>query len=397
MLVLSAPCHGFGDAVFAMKFTRYLRAWYPSAHVTIATAQPDLFASLGEPRGSLAVLGAGKGQCRRFRRMRAPPRLPQQDLIFVAPLTVDFEIDLGDVRALLPYASAQNTYFLSEYNDTLRKGFDFDTGVGGARVGLLLTKAAGSRPPRSLLPHAYALAYVADTDDAERCVRGFVELVAAKYGPKNGKLDVVVTPWLGRKPRTLRKLAASLAPAATRRFARVDAVDARGRRVTASRRAGAKNRNTTVLTLRGDVLPVKHADMQGIIRFSLPDILVTGDQSLTDAVSCCREKIIWYQVAPWKESFARELAHELPNRYLLSKRTSCGTLRAMHMNADTRRIARNWDFRRLARPAVDAAVRAAAERKRDPRLAELEDLVATARTLRQARRRLARELEALPA
>ena len=40
--------------------------------------------------------------------------------------------------------------------------------------------------------------------------------------------------------------------------------------------------------------------MLGLYKFSLNDILVTGDQSITDVLTCCKDKHIWYQITDWK-------------------------------------------------------------------------------------------------
>ena len=52
-----------------------------------------------------------------------------------------------------------------------------------------------------------------------------------------------------------------------------------------------------------------------LMKNSIKDILVTGDQSLTDIISCCRGKQVWYQIAPWKHGLARNLEKHLPNKY----------------------------------------------------------------------------------
>ena len=62
---------------------------------------------------------------------------------------------------------------------------------------------------------------------------------------------------------------------------------------------------------------------------SIPDILVTGDQSITDVFSCCKRKKVWYQIAPWKHDFANGLAEKLPNQYYHTFQTSCGTLKSI--------------------------------------------------------------------
>ena len=50
-----------------------------------------------------------------------------------------------------------------------------------------------------------------------------------------------------------------------------------------------------IITFRSDILPVPYKEMTGLIENSVKDILLTGDQSITDALSCCSDKNIFYQ------------------------------------------------------------------------------------------------------
>ena len=90
---------------------------------------------------------------------------------------------------------------------------------------------------------------------------------------------------------------------------------------------------------------------------SVNDILVTGDQSITDALSCCSTKNIFYQIAPWKQTFGRNLAKYMPNQYLKSCKTSCGTLKAIKYNSNYNKFVKDWDFRKLAKPKMDAIIK----------------------------------------
>ena len=67
---------------------------------------------------------------------------------------------------------------------------------------------------------------------------------------------------------------------------------------------------------------------------SVKDILVTGDQSLTDIISCCKYKRVWYQIAPWKKGLAENLHKHLPNEYYGTYKTSCGTLKSINTEID---------------------------------------------------------------
>jgi hypothetical protein len=127
----------------------------------------------------------------------------------------------------------------------------------------------------------------------------------------------------------------------------------------------SKNRsvNNNTLYIRGDVLPVPNYDMLMLLKSSADDMLVTGDQSITDALSCCPKKNLWYQIAPWKADYANELAHLLPNRFYKDKKTSCGTIHGIALRSDYREFVKKWDFRRIAKPRLSKIMNFAICRK----------------------------------
>ena len=75
------------------------------------------------------------------------------------------------------------------------------------------------------------------------------------------------------------------------------------------------NNNNRTLIFRGDILPKPRKEFISLIKYSVDDVLLTGDQSITDAFSCCQKKVIWYQIAPWKKNFAKQMAIHIPNKY----------------------------------------------------------------------------------
>ena len=82
-----------------------------------------------------------------------------------------------------------------------------------------------------------------------------------------------------------------------------------------------------------------------LMKDSIRDILVTGDQSLTDILSCCKKKRVWYQIAPWKKGLAQNLEKHLPNKYYDSFKTSCGTVKSVDLDIDWRSFMKDYDFR----------------------------------------------------
>jgi hypothetical protein len=371
MLVITAPCYGFGDIVFGKKFAQYLRSWY-GATVMIATTHVSGFEKVGEPGKNLIPLEGKTTECRRFARLKPGKNLGSPDLIFVAPLQADMDPSVADVRALIPSADKFNTFFLSEYNPWAPKGFDFPTGVGAGHVGLFLSKPRGSIPRPASLKGPFALAYLAESiDSSDGCLIAFIEMVAAKH-KKNKVFDVVVPPWV---TNDIDYLGSKIARKVKKYFPSVHAVGKNKQVMEIANKGG------NLLRLRGDILPVSHTKMMSLIRWSVPDVLLTGDQSISDAISCCPTKNIFYQIAPWKDKLGRALAKELPNKYLMSRKTSCGTLQAVSYKSSYSKFASKWSFEHLAKPKLDAVVLAARLRSTDPGVQVIESLVVGSKQL----------------
>ena len=55
ILILNAPCNGFGDIIFAFKIANYLREWY-NVKITIASTNTKNFVTMGENPDNLVRL-----------------------------------------------------------------------------------------------------------------------------------------------------------------------------------------------------------------------------------------------------------------------------------------------------------------------------------------------------
>jgi hypothetical protein len=375
IILLNAPCNGFGDLIFALKLSNYLKEWY-SADVTLATTLEKGLLELGaDPKHTVGLIGGNnKLQCRRFKRLKLNREIPQQDLILIAPMQIDFSPDLADVKALLPYANVLNTFSFSEYNDSLDKKFTFNTGVGKNRDGILLTKyAKGSGLPDGL-KNPYALIYVAGSlPDVDICILSFVEMIAKKYYKKYKKLDIVIPDWFAhqnlndRLVHNVSKYYPNILQITKKKLS--------NERDSFVISEGHKNENQ--LTFRCDILPVPNKLMMHLMEKSINDILLTGDQSITDAVSCCYKKNIFYQIAPWKSDLAKNLTKEMPNSFLKTTQTSCGSLKAINYDSKYEKFRKTWDFRSRSKPKMDAIILSILAIKNDEKLSTILDCIGT--------------------
>lgn len=382
ILLLNAPCNGFGDVVFGMKLINYLKEWY-NCDVKIATTKVDNFKTLGEKDENLYQLKGGKSdQCRRFKNLNFVDSKgnkinpPQADLIFVAPLQLDFDVNYADVKSLLPYSNYLNTYFFSEYNDHLDKRFDFNTGVGKDRDGMLFT---ANKPPHKIsnLNNPYVLVYIAQSvKGADTCFIRFYDMVLHKYCESYKKFDIVIPPWIADEILTNQdNLMKKTLQIGSKYYDKIVIKQKQKEQVIFDNKL-----NNSVLTLRADVLPVNYDNMQNLMAFSEREILVTGDQSITDVMSCCWfYKLPLYQVVPWKRDFARELAKHLPQKFLRYIKTTCGDLKAIHYHPDFSKFMRKWDFRLLAKPKMDAIMAYTLDCKNDKVISQVNEIFLTSK------------------
>jgi hypothetical protein len=381
ILLLNTPCWGFGDIIFGMKIARYLRKWY-GAKVTIATTHFDKFVELGEsPSNLVRLLGKSKYvECRRFAKLRFESSIPVQDLIFVAPVQASYDGSIPDVKKLIGYATIFNTYFFSEYNDSSWKALDFPTGIGGKNLGILISKPEDIPKGRVKgLSRPYAMAYLADFESvpgAEKCFMSFLTMVAAKYKSRHTKFDVVVPPWV---TRNIGEFEDEIEDVITVNYPTIKIVTkVKGKVVKKTLFEGDGG---NVLTIRGDILPCSNKTMLQLMVHSVDDILLTGDQSISDALSCCPSKNIFYQIAEWKESFGKQLAEQLPNKFLLKKKTACGSLEAIGYKSAYGNFLKKWNFSVIGKPRLDAVILAAEARKASVLVREFEAVIGKSRTL----------------
>jgi hypothetical protein len=381
--LLNAPCHGFGDVIFAQKLAKYIKKWY-GVTAKIFTTLSDAHVKLGEdPRNLVKPINMKINQCRQFSKLDfGEAANTKYDLYLVAPLVANYSPDIKTVTKSFKYATKSNVFFFSEYNASLQEDYTFPTGVGGDRLGLMMVKPPSVKKLAGLR-NPYTLIYIASEDHISRavpCYMGFMEMIAKKYC-KHKKLDVVVPLWIVENLNN-NKSGQQLIKKINKYYPCIVIKDKDGSHDLTDTKIG------NVFTVRGDILPVDNKKMFSLMKYSLADILLTGDQSLTDALSCCWDKNIFYQIAEWKESLGKELAKELPNKFLKSKKTSCGTLKAVKYKSNYRAFVNKWDFRKLGRPRLDAVILSSLAKRKSKDFEELDNIINNSRTLNSLRKKI---------
>ena len=370
ILILNAPCNGFGDLIFAWKLSNFLKKWYKCS-VIIATPLAAGLRKLGADEKTILPLvnrddTTKRSQCRLFARFKLAQPLETQDVILVGPITTDMERNFADVKKLIPYSNLVNTFFFSEYNDDLDKKLDFNTGVGANYDGIFITTPTINKNRLEKLPHPYAVIYVADIDGVYLCVARFIEMLLKKYSYNH--FEVILPVWFKPKKSLINKIG--------RFYGTIKIINSKGSRIV-------KNDNDKTFVFRQDIFPVSNEVMLNIMKHSVDDMLLTGDQSISDGLSCCPEKNIFYQIASWKTEFGKKMARLLPNKYFRSRQTSCGVIEAVNYHPDHGRFISQWNFETRSKQKLDAILHSVWAINNDNSYKHLAQLISSSKTLQQ--------------
>lgn len=350
ILLITLACNGFGDYVFAIKFYNYLQNWY-NCNIDIATTGKNKFLQLNANLNIIEFEYNKKSECRRLSNLKFNnPKI--YDLIFLAPLQADYFVNLQDIKNIFNYSNKFNTYVLSEYNSP-KDNYDFATGIGDKRCGLLFNDIIVNKNnlPNNLRNNNYAVIYIADVENEYKCYMGFIELLLKKYNYKN--FNIIVPPFISIELlyyiNQLLKINNYY-----------DVINIINNDTNKQIIINSTNKQSKVLNILGNVYPLDYNKMNNLIYYSVKDILLTGDQSITDCLSLCKQydinKNIFYQSVGWKINFRHQLSKLLPNKFLKYKTTTCGNLLAIKYKSNYKKFYNNWDFRILAKPKLDGII-----------------------------------------
>uniref|UniRef100_A0A6C0BS30 Glycosyltransferase n=1 Tax=viral metagenome TaxID=1070528 RepID=A0A6C0BS30_9ZZZZ len=374
--LINIPCGGFGDIVNCKTFSDYLKQWYPNMKVSICTAAINKFKSLGIKTKDLIELEAIKiydenegAECQPFDNLKFKNKIPKFDLIVVVPM-VNEQFSVKKLQKLIPYANKYNSFAVSEYNGEYPP-YAFPIGVGKGQLGLMLTSMNIKK--HNFIKAPYALAYTAGHDRGQgvvthtnHCILSFIEMICKKYCNKYNKLQMIIPPWFCSDSEkeisllTSPQLKTKCANIIKKYFGNSHLV-LKGEVYSENNNIVPivkSNKNNKEFILRGDILPKPREEFISLIKYSLPDVLLTGDQSVTDGIAYSNmNKRIWYQISPWKKDLAYELSKAIPNKYLDNFRTSCGTLKGIKVDLNNRNLVKQNDFRKKGKIRMDSILK----------------------------------------
>lgn len=355
--IFNVPCGGFGDVILTKTFNDYLVNWYPNAKVRICTTGPQKYRSIGIT-DNLIKLERIDGstyddaECSGFDKLKFK-QVPRFDIMFVVPI-INYSFNYNKFKKLVPYSTYFNTFTMSEYNGEFPP-YTLPIGVGGDNLGILFNDFKAKQ--QTLIKKPYALVYIQPSPawgvHARYCFLSYLEMICNKYSKKHPVFQIIIPEWVHEDINYDNSFYLRVKKVVEKYFKNLSIVYP-DQELSLFEDKSSKTR----LTLRGDILPQKREIFISLMKDSVNDILVTGDQSLTDIISCCKYKIVWYQIAPWKQGLAKKLSEQLPNKYFSTYKTSCGTIDSISLNINWKMFMSKYDFRKKGKKKINTIITA---------------------------------------
>jgi hypothetical protein len=356
------PCYGFGDIIFCLKIYKYLKLWY-NINATIVTTKPTPFLINGVSKLLGAKIPNHKfEECSNIKKMEiynlsengeftTQNKTTNFDLIFCTPwIGTDYEPKHSDLRNLFPYSNRFNTFLFSEYNAPDLKKYDFPTGIGKNTLGIFITEP---KKTKNRFKNPYIMVHMTQDDrvNVGACFSNFVKLMCKKYYKTYNLLDIFISPHILNNQKSINSLVKYIED---NYFDKVQIVK-NGDSLLKPKITSSKS----ILRIRADLPFLSYDKYVGLFNHCLPDILITGDQSLSDIISCCKNYNVYYQIMPWKRNLAKNLSTSLGKKgeYLGKIRSSCGLEKmSLKHKLDLQKIASKYDFTKLAKPKLDKII-----------------------------------------
>ena len=362
-------CYGHGDKVFCYKIYDYIKEWY-NIECTIMTSTPEYFIQNGVKNiFGIKIPGIKYVECANIKNMKIynidiktgkflnKINLKKKfDLIFVTPwIGTDYDPNHNVMKKFFSYSNRFNTFLFSPYNPSQPYKYDFPTGIGKNFLGVLIKEKylSDSYTSDIVMLHPYIMVHISYyySSDANGCYNRFVKFMCKKYYQIHPQLDIITPKFLLDEPKKMQQLIKYIKD--NNYYDEVEII-------TTNQKINTNlSSNKRVLRIRTELLPLPFKQYISLFKNCLPDVLLTGNQSVTDIISCCKNYNIYYQIMPWERNFARNLNNTLkaPNDYLKNVRTACGYEKlSTNMKLNLLRIQDKYDFRILGRKKLDKLV-----------------------------------------
>tara|TARA_B100001094_G_scaffold325480_1_gene379890 strand:- start:10685 stop:12001 length:1317 start_codon:yes stop_codon:yes gene_type:complete len=389
--LFNTPCGGFGDIIVCKTFYDYLKEWYPKSRVSICTTAPQKYKDLGID-GNIYRLSDKNGnddnECIDYDKLVLKKNI-KFDVMIAIPI-INKTFDIKQFKKLISYANVFNTFSVSEYNGEYPP-YTFPIGVGRGNLGLLFNNFKWKQ--QKLISGPYAIVYIQPSPEwgvhSKYCFLSYLEMICKKYHQKHRRFQVIIPDWISGEMNTNPVFFRKIKDIIINYYKTLSVIE-KGKEKEIYYEDKTK-KGKSEITFRGDILPQQRDIFISLMKDSINDILVTGDQSLTDILSCCKYKRVWYQIAPWKTGLAYYLTKELPNKYYSSYKTSCGTIQSINTKIDWKNFMKENDFRILGKERMDLLLMGVQQiKKKNPLFIQLLDIIEHSRYLETAQKKINR-------
>tara|TARA_A100001015_G_scaffold320944_1_gene449275 strand:- start:1563 stop:2906 length:1344 start_codon:yes stop_codon:yes gene_type:complete len=371
--LINVPCGGYGDVIKCIKIYEYIKRWYPGIDVTILSASQEKFRNLGIKNEIIDIKHKNnkKSECAKFKDLKIVGNKKFNCFLIIPVISDPF--DINDFKKMIPYATNWNTFTMSEYNDIDTVPTDFPIGVGNKNLGLFFDKPVLEK--QKFIKNPYALVYIQSKIDnifhSRYCFLSFLEMIINKDKYKNHKkFEIVLPKWISEDILFYRPVKYKFLKITKKQYQKITVITKEEEKILFNikenndkKRINRRSKKTKKikkinkeLIIRGDILPQPREKFIGLIKDSIKDILLTGDESLVDTLNCSPNKTIWYQIAPWKQNLAENLSIETGNKNYKNFRTSCGNIKGYKFKNDTQKLIKENDFRKKGHERFDSAI-----------------------------------------
>ena len=349
--LFNTPCGGFGDIIVCKTFYDYLKEWYPTAKISICTTAPQKYKDLGIA-GNIYKLtgkdGTDHEECVEYDKLVLKKKITF-DIMIAIPI-INKTFDIKKFKKLINYANVFNTFSVSEYNGEYPP-YTFPIGVGEGNLGILFNNFKWRQ--QNIIKKPYALVYIQPSPQwgihSKYCFLAYLEMICKKYRSKHSFFQIIIPDWIEEEIYTNTNFKSQTLNICKEKYDNISLI---GKEHKTILKGEDKKRSSIVF--RADILPQKREIFISLMKDSINDILVTGDQSLSDIISCCNYKNVWYQIAPWKEGLAYNLSKYLPNKNYSTFKTSCGTIRSIDTKIEWKNFMKDYDFRINGKKRLDS-------------------------------------------
>jgi hypothetical protein len=352
---------GFGDLIFTLKLYAIFKKWYGIAPY-IVSPTPEKFLSNGISKSKVLHLKIPKSE-----RDNAHQYIEEAesidivtmndnlwkkdfDIIFVTPVTMDgWEKNVSHFKSIFPYITSDILYRFSAY-DHGGMTYEIPLGLSEDRYGIFISSP--QTPAKRMIKNPYIMTHISNINwtepegDYKSCLSNFLKLMVKKYHKTYPVLDIVVSKSITNDfSSNDRDRFNKLKDYLKKYYGKVKVI---------------KNETDSLLkeglNIRSDLPVMPHTKFTSLFQHCLPDVLGTGNQTISDLVSCCTNFNIYYQTLPWEVSFAKNLGRILKKDYLTVRRSACGQYgnkNMLYMETDLSIIKENYNFAKKGKSFVD--------------------------------------------